>query len=57
MSRLCQYVVGAKAIMGIGYVSVESVTYCDAPASIKHNGEWLCAEHYDAIYRHDAPKL
>jgi hypothetical protein len=23
--------------------------FCDAPASIKHDGAWLCAEHYDEV--------
>jgi len=49
MNHLCQYVVRAKATMGAGYVSVESVTYCSDPAPIKYDGEWLCAEHYDKV--------
>ena len=34
MSNCCQFITG-------GCIS------CDVPASIKREGVWLCAEHYD----------
>lgn len=44
MSHLCQFIVG-----GHGDPDTLQIAYdvCDAPASIKRDGVWLCAEHYD----------
>jgi hypothetical protein len=38
MSNRCQFVVGGRDY---------PIGVCDAPASIKREGVWLCADHYD----------
>ena len=45
MSRRCQFILGGHGdpVNGAHY------DYCDAPASIKREGVWLCAEHYDMV--------
>jgi hypothetical protein len=49
MSHSCQFIVGAQGSGTQAGPSGVQYIYCDAPASIKHNSLWLCAEHYDEV--------
>lgn len=41
----CEYIYGVYSDPKEGTI----VNRCDAPASIKRKGIWLCPEHYDQI--------
>lgn len=41
----CQFILGASGEPN----RAPSYEFCDAPASIKREGIWLCAEHYDEV--------
>jgi hypothetical protein len=46
----CQFIIGMHGEPGKG----PQVDYCDRPASIKHQGFWLCPEHYDLMESDDS---
>jgi hypothetical protein len=52
MSHRCRFIIGGhgeQRIVDSVKVGVSHYDFCDAPASIKRDGVWLCAEHYDFI--------
>jgi hypothetical protein len=42
----CQFIIGAHGDDKHGNPIVD---FCEAPAPIKRNGRWYCAEHYDEV--------
>ena len=42
----CQFITGGRC-GGPNSEPPHTYDFCDAPASIKREGVWLCAEHFD----------
>jgi hypothetical protein len=44
MTHLCEFILGAQG----SHEDLKVIT-CDAPASLKRDGFWFCADHFDVV--------